>query len=166
MSETGKPSAYLETSVVSYLTARDSRDFLLAAHQQLTREWFRDQRTHYALFVSDLVYQEAQSGDTDAVDRRLRMLDSCEVLAESEEIRQLAEIYIRDIPLPAKASVDAVHMALATWHRMEYLLTWNCRHIANACNRRRLEAINARVGLPSPTICTPEELLYGNEDLG
>ena len=165
MPQEEKPSVYLETTVVSYFTARDSRDLLLAAHQQITREWFREQRNHYALFVSDLVYLEAENGDADAVRRRIQVLDTCAVLAESGEIRQLADIYARGIPLPPRAAVDALHMALATWHRMEYLLTWNCRHIANASNRRRLEGLNTRLGLPSPTICTPEELLYGNEDL-
>jgi hypothetical protein len=165
MPQEEQPSVYLETTVVSYLTARGSRDLLLAAHQQVTREWFREQREYYALSVSDLVYMEAEKGDLDAVRRRLEVLDTCAVLAETEEVRELAGVYARSLPLPPRAALDALHMALATWHRMEYLLTWNCRHIANASNRRRFEGVNSRLGLPSPTICTPEELLYGSEYL-
>jgi len=163
MPQEEKPSVYVETTVVSYLTARGSRDLLLAAHQQVTLEWFRDQRENYALFVSDLVYMEAEKGNSDALTRRLEILDTCAVLAESKEVRELAGVYVQKLPFPSKAAVDALHMALATWHGMEYLLTWNCRHIANASIRRRLEEVNSQLGLPSPTICTPEELLYGSE---
>ena len=160
-----KPKIYLETSVVSYLTARGSRDLLMMAHQQITREWWEQQRPHYALFVSDLVYLEAERGDSEAAKRRIEVIEGCGILEETDEVRDLAEMYIEEIPLLKRAGADALHMAMAAWHEMDYLLTWNCRHIANALITRRLAEINWEKGIFYPTICTPEELLHGNQDV-
>ncbi|HIJ64442.1 MAG TPA: type II toxin-antitoxin system VapC family toxin [Candidatus Hydrogenedentes bacterium] len=164
-SKAEKPRVYLETSVVSYLTARASRDLVVAAHQQITQEWWERERTHYVLFVSDLVHVEAGQGNPDAAQRRLALLEPLAVLEESEEIRELAELYAKEIPLPRRAAADALHMALAAWHEMDYLLTWTCQHIANGFVRRRLEEIDRTAAITSPTICTPEELLYGNQNM-
>jgi predicted nucleic acid-binding protein len=159
------PKIYLETTVVSYLSARSSRDLVVVAHQEITKDWWEQQRSNYEIFVSDLVYLEAERGDSQASHQRIELIKSFKILANTAETQTLAEQYVREIPLPAKAAADAIHLAIATQYHMDYLLTWNCRHIANGVVRRRLDEINRGLGIFSPTICTPEELLYGIETM-
>lgn len=159
------PRLYLETSVISYYSARPSRDVVTLAHQQLTRDWWQTQLPRYEIFVSDLVYLEAEQGDPGAIRRRKETLDSFGILKTNDSIRALADIYSKRIPLPKKAGADALHLAIASWHSMDYLLTWNCRHIANGYVIRRIAEINLELATVSPTICTPEELLYGKQTL-
>lgn len=161
-----KSSIYLETTVVSYLAARNSRDLVVMAHQEITREWWEQQRNFYEIFISDLVYLESERGDKTASRQRLGFIKPFRVLANTAETKILAEQYVRDIPLPDKAAADAIHLAIATIYKMDYILTWNCHHIANGIVRRRLDEINRGLGILSPTICTPEELLYGIETMG
>lgn len=159
------PRLYLETSVISYYSARPSRDVVTLAHQQLTRDWWQTQLPRYEVFVSDLVYLEAEQGDPDAIRRRKETLEDFGILMTNDSIRALAGIYSKRIPLPEKAGADALHLAIASWHSMDYLLTWNCRHIANGYVIRRIAEINMEMAKVSPTICTPEELLYGKQTL-
>jgi predicted nucleic acid-binding protein len=159
-----RPRAYLETSVVSYLVARPSRDVVVLGHQETTRAWWDSSLALHDAYVSELVYSEAGRGDPRAASQRLKAIEQYPVLAISEEARHLADLYIREIPLPAKASADALHLAIATLNRMDYVVTWNCEHIAQGRVKRRLEEINRAHGLAVPTICTPEELFY--EDSG
>ncbi len=154
-----KPRVYIETTVPSYLTARPSRNLIRAAHQQLTREWWH-RRGEFDLYVSRLVLLECGAGDPDAAAERTAALAGLPVLDEAEAIITLAENLVDGVPLPTKASADAVHIAASAVHRMEYLLTWNCRHIANATLRSRVEAICRAAGLEAPLICTPEELRF------
>ena len=148
---------YIETSIVSYLTARPSRDIVLAAHQTLTRAWWRRRRT-YNLFVSQLALDEASAGDPEMRRRRLRVLTNLTVLPLTESATELARALIRHRALPQKATVDAFHIGVAAAHNVEYLLTWNCKHLANAAMRRRIEAVCKAQGLQPPIICTREEL--------
>ena len=97
--------------------------------------------------------------------QRLKAIEQFPVLAISEEARRLADLYVREIPLPVKASADALHLAIATLNRMDYVVTWNCEHIAQGRVKHRLEEINRAQGLAVPTICTPEELFYEDSDL-
>ncbi|HVF61528.1 MAG TPA: type II toxin-antitoxin system VapC family toxin [Thermoanaerobaculia bacterium] len=153
-----KPKVYLETSVVSYLTASPSRDVVLLAHQQMTREWW-DQRGRYDLYVSPAVLTEVARGNTDAAADRLAALEGLAVLALTSAASQLAERLVRFGAMPSKAIVDAVHIAVAAVHGMDYLLTWNLAHIANARIRGTVEAACREFGLQPPVICTPEELI-------
>ncbi len=154
-----KPKVYLETTIVSYLTARPSRDLITAAHQQITQQWWQTQRARFDLFVAPPVLQEAQAGDPDAAARRVAVLQTIPLLMLSEEAAGLAQALIAPGPLPANAVVDALHIAIATVHGMHYLLTWNCTHIANAAIRSDIEDICRARGYEPPVICTPEELL-------
>ena len=154
-----KPKVYLETTIVSYLTARPSRDLITAAHQQITQQWWQTQRARFDLFVAPPVLQEAQAGDPDAAARRVAVLQTIPLLMLSEEAAGLAQALIAPGPLPANAVVDALHIAIATVHVMHYLLTWNCTHIANAAIRSDIEDICRARGYEPPVICTPEELL-------
>lgn len=154
-----KPKAYLETTIVSYLTARPSRDLITAAHQQITQQWWQTQRAHFDLFMASPVLQEAQAGDPEAAARRLAVLHDIPMLTLSEEATQLAQALSTPGPLPANAVVDALHIAIAAANGMHYLLTWNCTHIANAAIRSDIEDVCRAHGYEPPVICTPEELL-------
>lgn len=150
---------YIETSIVSYLTARFSRDLVTAAHQQITQEWWAKRRAGFALFVSQLVVQEASVGDAEMARRRLEQLQAIPLLEINQEVENLARRLVVDGVLPKKAAVDALHIAVATVHGMDYLLTWNCKHIANAEMQNKVAAVCRESGFEPPVICTPEELL-------
>jgi len=154
-----KPTVYIETTVISYLTARASKDQLVSGHQDVTRDWWDSHRVDFDLFTSQLVLREASVGDPDAASRRLELARALRLLAITPESVDLAEQFVRERFLPREALADATHIALATVHGMDYLLTWNCRHIANAQVRRAIEIYCADLGLQAPTVCTPEELL-------
>lgn len=153
-----RPSVYIETTIVSYLTARPSRDVVTLAHHQLTREWWQGRRAAFELFTSPVVLLEAQRGNPELARRRLEALGAIPKLAPTAESTQLAQALIQRGPLPAKAQLDALHIGIATVHGMEYLLTWNCTHIANARIRSRIEATCRAEGFEPPILCTPEEL--------
>lgn len=150
---------YIETTFVSYLTARPSRDLIVAGHQQITHDWWDSRRGDYELCVSELVLQEAGDGDPQAAQERLDVLAKMTVLEIKEEAVELAEELVRAGTLPAKAGNDALHIAVAAIHRIPYLLTWNCRHMANASLRIQIERVCAGKGFKAPIICTPEELM-------
>lgn len=149
-------TVYVETTIVSYLTARRSRDVVLAAHQALTRDWRG--RAAYQLRVSQLAIDEATLGDPLMRARRLRALHGIPVLLLTDAATRLARELVRHGALPEKATVDAFHNGVAAAHEMAYLLTWNCKHLANATMRSTTEAVCRSEGLPPPIICTPEEL--------
>lgn len=153
-----KPRLYLETTIISYLAALPSRDLITAAHQQITHEWWAVQRDRYELHVSEVVLREVRGGDPNAAARRIGLLDGLKSLDVNEEVKRLAGIFLSEGCLPRKAGEDAVHLALATVHGMDYLLTWNCRHIANAVLRQRVVDVCRQYGFLPPIISTPEEL--------
>jgi len=126
-----QPKAYIETSVISYLTARPSRDALASGHQELTRQWWEHRRSRFELYVSELVVQEAGRGDPTAARARLDTIAEYPVLQISPVARSLADSILRRAVLPLKAAADALHIALAAVNGMAFLLTWNCTHIAN-----------------------------------
>jgi len=150
---------YLETSIISYLVARPSRDIVTAAHQQITLEWWTLHRKEFDLFVSELVIREAEAGDPDAAQRRMEVLAGIRSLVLTEDARSLAHALIAGGALPEKAAADALHVAVATVQGAEYLLTWNCQHIANARVRVRIDRVCRERGLAPPVLCTPEELM-------
>jgi hypothetical protein len=150
---------YIETTVVSYLTARPNRDVVIAGHQQVTHEWWDTRREDYELCGSQLVLGEAAAGDSEAAQERLAVLQSMTVLETTTAALELAKELIQAGALPAKAADDALHIAVAAAHAVPYLLTWNCRHLANAAVRPMIETVCAAKGFKAPIICTPEELL-------
>lgn len=154
-------TVYIETSIVSYLTSRPSRDVVLAAHQTLTRAWWRG-RSAYELRVSQLVLDEAGAGDEFMRARRHRALRGIAVLSLTDAATHLARELVRKGALPEKATVDAFHIGVAAAHHVSYLLTWNCKHLANARMRGTIETVCRSEGLVPPIICTPEELPVRN----
>jgi predicted nucleic acid-binding protein len=150
---------YVENSVISYLTARPSRDVISLGHQQLTREWWDRAALEFDLYASRLVVAEAQLGDPAAAAARLAVLEPITLLAETPESRALAKRLLAVGGLPSKAASDALHIAIATVHGMDYLVTWNCKHIANARMLRFVMKTCRAAGFEAPpVICTPVEL--------
>jgi hypothetical protein len=149
---------YLETSFVSYLVARRSRDLIVAARQQLTNDWWDYERNKYELVASELVLQESSVGDSNEIAKRLQVLGGLPLLDMTGEVTVLVNELLGKGILPPKAGSDAVHIAVATVHRIDYLLSWNCKHIANAHVRKMTERVFRALGYEAPVICTPEEL--------
>jgi predicted nucleic acid-binding protein len=154
-----KPKVYVETSVLSYLVARPSRDAVTASRQAITRWWWDNERVKYALLVSQAVEAECERGDPEAVELRLEMLSEVSLFPVDRRILELARLLVVPGAIPEKAGADAVHIAAAAVAECEYLLTWNFRHIANVRIRRFVERILANHGYTKTTICTPEELV-------
>ena len=154
-----KPTVYIETTIISYLTARPSRDIIIAAHQRVTDQWWFDRREQYELFISQAVIDEASVGNQDFARRRLEKIQSLPLLDVTDAVAALAEELIVSGPLPEQAAIDAVHIAAAAVHGMDFLLTWNLKHIANASMRNKIEQVCRSKGYRPPVICTPEELL-------
>jgi hypothetical protein len=153
-----RPKVYLETTIASYLTAWLSRDLVTAAHQQLTQDWWKT-RARFDLYVSQIVLDEAASGDAQMAGLRMETLRDIPVLTASPEVGLLAQRLVTRGPLPPKAAVDALHIAVAVVNGMDFLLTWNCTHIANATMRHRIDAICRQSGYTPIVLCTPEELM-------
>jgi len=149
---------YIETSVISYLTARPSKTILGAAHQQITLVWWENSN-QYELLVSESVLRECEAGDPDAAKKRLDVLTDIPLLLISEQALNIAVALVEQGIVPSKAAEDALHIAVATVYGVDYLLTWNCRHIANPEIQRGIAAYLDQIGLFLPFICTPEELL-------
>jgi predicted nucleic acid-binding protein len=154
-----KPKVYLETTIPSLLTAWPSRDVSIAGQQQTTRDWWNERRQRYELFVSVLVMKEVERGDAKAASERIARLQECLVLPYPKEAEDLTRALLSSRLIPAKAETDAAHVATAAVHGMDFLLTWNCRHIANAAIVEKLRDICDREGFPAPVICTPHELM-------
>jgi hypothetical protein len=150
---------YIGTTFVSYLTVRPSRDLIVAGHQQITHEWWDTRRASYELCVSQLVLDEAGAGDAQAAQERLLVLRPMLVLETTADALELAKELLQAGALPAKAADDALHIAVAATKTVPYLLTWNCRHLANAVMRPVIETVCKAKGFKAPIICTPEELL-------
>ncbi|MCG6534772.1 MAG: type II toxin-antitoxin system VapC family toxin [Syntrophales bacterium LBB04] len=157
-----KKSVYIETSIVSYLTARPSSDLLAAAWQKVTMDWWETQRGRFALFASDIVIEEAGRGDDIAVARRLEALAGIPLLAMTDDVLVLSESLIRAGALPKQAIGDSLHVALTGVHGVDYLLTWNYRHIDNAEKKPLIRKVCLANGYGYPEICTPQELMGVN----
>ncbi|PSB34828.1 type II toxin-antitoxin system VapC family toxin [Chlorogloea sp. CCALA 695] len=155
MSET----VYIETSILGYLTARSTRNLILAANMEVTKEWWESRRSGFTLYISQVVLDEVIRGDAEIAVKRLEMLNGLPLVELNQAVRNLSVQFLLRSNLPAKASDDAVHIAAATVHRLDYLLTWNCKHIANAQIQRKLAEVSLDFGYQLPVICTPYELL-------
>jgi hypothetical protein len=154
-----KPVIYIETTVISYCAARPSREVVFAGHQAVTKQWWESDLPKFSAVISQVVLDEISDGDPKAAAKRLAVVAGMDVLRMNAEVELLAVEYFNELALPDAARADAFHLALATWHRVDYLTTWNCRHIASPRVRTLVQEINEARDLPTPAICTPEELL-------
>jgi hypothetical protein len=153
-----KPKLYLETTIPSYLTSRPSRDLIIAGHQQITREWWTRRRSQFDIYISQLVIDEAEAGDAASMRDRLKAIQGLPLLEITSEVEELAAAILASGAIPQRAATDAAHIAIAGVHRMDFLLTWNCAHIANAAIARAVAGVCRQSGYDCPVICTPEEL--------
>ena len=149
---------YIETTVVSYLAGRPSRDLVVAAHQQVTRDWWERSCDRVDMVASHLVRKEAAAGDPRAAQERLDILAKMTLLEISEEALTLAQRLVGAGAVPENAGADALHIAIAVVGGADYLVTWNCTHLANAAMRLRIEEVCRSAGYRPVVICTPEEL--------
>jgi hypothetical protein len=152
-------TVYLETTIISYLVAHPGRDLVVSAHQQITREWWGTAHNRFRLFISEAVLEEISVGDSKAVARRREAIQRLPVLELNEDVRELVRYYEKKLGLPDKAKADLVHIGFSVAYDMDYLLTWNCSHIANGETIRRLLQLNRLIKRRTPVILTPEELL-------
>ena len=154
-----KRFVYLETSVISYLAAKPSRNLVVAGHQSITQEWWTQRRKRFQAVISEIVLEEAQRGSPEAARRRLDILNGIPFIPVTEEALSFADTLVLSGIVPTKAIQDALHIAVCCANTVDFLLTWNCKHIANAEKRGHIEEAARKNGFTAPTICTPEELL-------
>ncbi|MBX3451251.1 MAG: type II toxin-antitoxin system VapC family toxin [Planctomycetaceae bacterium] len=152
-------TVYIETSVISYLRQKPSSQVVMAARQLLTHQWWNDERAKYQLVASQFVIDEASDGDPVLAEERLQFLDGIPLLPLEPAIADIADEIMARAILPEKARTDALHIAIVAHHRIQYLLTWNCRHIANARILPRIHSVLNDLSIPVPVICTPEEMV-------
>jgi len=150
---------YIETTVISYLAARASRDVIIKAHQEVTHAWWLKRRKDFEPMVSDVVIEELGRGDKTAAARRLAYARNLDVVLSGESAIFLARLLLKKRAVPVVAEVDALHIGVAAVNGADFLLTWNCRHIANAEMRAKIGAVCREAGYEPPVICTPEELM-------
>lgn len=150
---------YLETTIPSYLLAKPSRDILVLGRQEITRRWWKRDHAAFSVFISDLVLSESSSGDKKAAEKRRNFLSAFPLLELNADVEHLAQLYIDDGIVPPGSAGDATHLAYASIHEMDFLCTWNFRHLANAFALLRLRKFNEKFGIFVPHVCTPEELL-------
>jgi hypothetical protein len=154
-----RPSVYLETTIPSYIAGWLSRDLVTAAHQGITQAWWDRHREEYDLYISVAVLDEARAGDPEASQRRLALLENIPAIEITYQMIALSRQLADELPLPASADVDALHIAVATVGGMDYLLTWNLKHIANVTLRKQIESVCRIQSYEPPIICTPYELM-------
>jgi hypothetical protein len=151
-------SVYVESSVISYLTSRTSRDLITAARQAITVEWWNERRGNYEVLISALVEEEVSRGDPEAAESRLISVKGIVSLDISEQALELAEDLVSSEAIPTNSRVDALHIGIAAANGVDYLLTWNFKHINNAETKAAINKVVERQGLTCPTLCSPEEL--------
>ncbi len=153
-----KPTLYLDSSVPSYWLPQGDHPIVQARHL-LTRRWWEEELSRFEVFVSQVVLDEMAGGDPERAQQRLTLVQEFPLLEVDDEVERVAQFYATNLAMPRRDLRDAFHLALASVHEVEYLVTWNFAHLANASKRTHIEVLNRRLHLPSPVICSPEELM-------
>ncbi len=156
-----KPSVYIETSVISYYVSKLSKDLITAGHQIITLDWWEKAQPKHECYISPYVMQEISKGNPEMVTRRIKAVESFQSLALNKEVDALAKVYLKVVQPPEHAITDAYHLAIAAFYGIDYLISWNCTHIANGHIIKQLQKINVSSNIQTPVICTPEELMEG-----
>ncbi len=159
-----KPKLYVETSIISYLTSRPSRDVVINANQQLAQEWWETRQT-FDLYISELVIDEISKGDSQMAQKRLGLIQDIPLIEFTDKAKDLAKEILNQNILPPKATLDVFHIAVTVVHELDFLLTLNCKHIANAFIFRRIEKICSEFGYEMPIVCTPQEILEKENEI-
>jgi hypothetical protein len=153
-----KPRVYIETTILSYLTARTPKDVIALARQKITKDWWENRSIDFDLVTSRLTELEISRGDAAAAARRQAAIKDITLISHDERVAPLAARFIEANTIPAKAADDAVHLSICAVNAIPFLLTWNFRHLANVNIRLELDFLCASAGYRLPQICTPEEL--------
>jgi len=159
-----RPTLYLDSSVPSYWLQPERDDPVVAARHLVTRRWWADELPRFEVFISQIVLDELAGGKPERAAERLALVREFALLDVDEAVEDAVRFYVENLAMPSRNLRDAFHLALASVHEVEYLLTWNYAHLANASKRTHLEALNRRLHLPSPVICSPEELMLEPTD--
>ena len=154
-----EPTVYIESTVISYYAAFRTRDLIMAAHQEITWEWWESVLPGLDAYVSQIVFDEISRGDALAAQRRLAAVGKFKVLEMTPDVASLAALYFDALDIPQKARNDSFHLAIAVYHGMDYLISWNCTHVSSGRVRNIVGRINDERGYQTPIICTPEELM-------
>ncbi len=152
-------TVYIESTIISYLAAKPSRDLIVAAHQQITNEWWDTIKQQVECYISPFVIQEISAGDQEVAKRSLDLIEDLSILEVNKEIQNLAQKYFAALDIPEKSRLDAFHLALSVWHEIDYLLSLNCKHIVSGRIKKMLDNVNVELDLKIPVLCTPEELM-------
>ena len=152
-------SVYIESSVISYITARPSRDVVTSARQAITIEWWETYRDLFDVFISELVLEEIGTGDLQAASNRLAIVENIPVLVATDSAKELAKALIVENAISASSAEDALHISIAAVQGIDFLLTWNFKHINNANMRDKITQVVNRLNFRSPILCSPEELI-------
>ena len=153
-----KATVYIESSVISYLTSRPSRDIIIAGRQAVTQEWWNNHRLRFELRISILVEEEISKGDPSAAKRRMDIVAAVPSLDISEEAVEIAESLLSTSAVPIGSEEDALHIGIASAQGADYLLTWNFKHINNAETKNKIVEVVESFGFICPQLCSPEEL--------
>ena len=154
-----KLKIYLDTSVISYYVARQSKDIVQQAHQKLSKEWWKAYHPKHLLYLSVYVINEIERGNREAAAKRLKAIEGLPVLDTSEPVERLAKVILKELSIPEKSKLDGYHLAIAALNSQDYIVSWNFRHMANATVRRIFKTICSDEGIVCPEISTPEEML-------
>jgi len=150
---------YIETTIPSYLVAKPNRDIVILSHQEISKDWWENERNKYELYISEYVIGEIRKGDNILSQKRIELIKDIFLLEHNNDIEILAREYLRLLGFPEKAAIDILHIAYSVYYEMDYLLTWNCKHLTNACFKVKLLKLNNKLGYKTPEICTPEQLI-------
>lgn len=153
-----RPTIYLDSSVPSYWLEQGA-DPIVHARHLITRKWWADDLPRFDVYISQVVLDELAEGDPERAAKRLDLVKDFPLLEIDEEVRRAARFYVLNLAMPSRDQTDAIHLALASVNDIEYLVTWNFAHLANAGKRTHIEVLNRRLYLSLPVICSPEELM-------
>jgi hypothetical protein len=159
-----KPKVYLESSVISFYANRRSKDLVVAAYQEISADWWENELHKYQPYVSQFVLEEISRGDSRAAQNRMDAIKTFPLLELPEEVFDLAQKYLKEVQIPRKSQLDAFHISAAVVNGMDYILSWNFHHIANVFVKQKIQRINESLGVETPIICTPEELIENEGD--
>jgi hypothetical protein len=159
-----KPSVYIESTVISFYANRRSKDLIVAAYQKISVDWWEKELPTYQPYVSQFVIEEISRGDSRAAKNRMNAIKDFPLLDLPDEVFDLAKRYLKTVQIPRRSQLDAFHIAAAVVNRMDYILSWNFHHIANVFVKEKIQKINHEIGVDTPVICTPEELVKNEGD--
>lgn len=159
-----KIKIYLESSVISYYANRRSRNLIVAAYQEITQEWWENELPKHDAYISQFVIEEIERGDTNQAANRMKAIADFPLVELSEQVLELAERYLAELSIPRKSRIDAFHIAAAVVNGMDFIVSWNFHHIANVFVKEKIRKINDSLGVLTPEICTPEELVDEKEN--